>query len=453
MKGKRVYELLDELSPKEHRQLIFICSKSDDKRLKVFSKVLRSNFKTPEEFNVVLKQQTELLFIGKDNEELEHTIRRNLDFYLGEIEYIIIQSYLDSDSKQRNIILGEALEQGGNPSLLEYYYDKAYKDAVNRDYLVEFRALRGKIRLKFNSQNEREFLKSLDLNSLMKASVEEFYHEKLCDYYNNISNIYLDSHLLVNIDEVRLTAEIDAKIKECETVNHIVNYRIAQARLNFKTSLYEFYINQVHNLLNSAEIDKLSKDILKRKVYFLELIMGFYLGKRERNLLELSDSILEINKRNRFVDNNTMFHKLLLLVIYDKLEDVLLILSTEKNYFKGKTKELKEFVVAFMAFRKNQIAKCLKIINQLSYSTNYFIALFSRMLSIKIHIRLNNEDLAESLIYNTERFVKKNSDKYTVFNTSLSLLHFFKKKIYTKNPNISQSIQVMSPYFEFLMQE
>lgn len=453
MKGKRVYELLNELSPKEHRQLLFVCSKSEDKRLKVFFKVLRANFKTLEEFNILLQQQTELLFLRKDEEELEHTVRRNLDFYLSEIEQIIIQSYLENDSKQRNIILGEALEQGGNPFLLEYYYDKAYKDAINRDYLINFRALRGKIRLKFNSQSEREFLKSLDLNSQMKASVEEFYHEKLCDYYNNISNIYLDSYLLVKIDELGLTTEIDTKIKECGTVNCIVNYRIAQARLNFKTPSYEFYINQVHELLNNSEIDKFSKDVLKRKVYFLELIMGFYLGKRERNLMELTNSILEISKRNRFVDNNTMFHKLLLLIIDDKLEDVHLILSTERNYFKGKTKELKEFKVAFIAFRKNQIAKCLKTINQLSYSTNYFIALFSRMLSIKIHIGLNNEDLAESLIYNTERFVKKNSDKYTVFNSSLSLLHYFKKRTYRKNPNMSQSIQIMSPYFGFLMQE
>ncbi|MBK6339590.1 MAG: hypothetical protein IPF63_08340 [Bacteroidetes bacterium] len=64
--------------------------------------------------------------------------------------------------------------------------------------------------------------------------------------------------------------------------------------------------------------------------------MGFYLGKRERNLMELTDSILEISKRNRFVDNNTMFHKLLLLIIDDKLEDVHLILSTERNYLKEK---------------------------------------------------------------------------------------------------------------------
>ncbi|MBK6339591.1 MAG: hypothetical protein IPF63_08345 [Bacteroidetes bacterium] len=151
---------------------MFVCSKSEDKRLKVFFKVLRANFKTLEEFNILLQQQTELLFLRKNEEELEHTVRRNLDFYLSEIEQIIIQSYLENDSKQRNIILGEALEQGGNPFLLEYYYDKAYKDAINRDYLINFRALRGKIRLKFNSQSERDFLKSLTLNSQMKASVE-----------------------------------------------------------------------------------------------------------------------------------------------------------------------------------------------------------------------------------------------------------------------------------------
>lgn len=452
MKGKRIYELLIELSPSEHRQLLFACSKSEDKRLKVFSKVLRTNFKSLEEFNNCLNNQTEIQFKGKESEEIEHIIRRNLDFYIDEVENVLIQSYLMSDQKQRNVLLGEALERGGNPFLLEYYYEKVYKEVKDKDYLLELRSLRGKIRLKFNSQNEREFVKSLDLNTLMKASVEEFYHEKLCDYYNNISNIYLESHLLVNIDEVKLTSEIDAKIKECGMVNHVVNYRIAQARLNFKTPLYEYYIGQAHEYLNSEEMEKSNKSILKRKVFFLELIMGFYLGKRERNLLETIEEILEINKRIRFIDNNTMFHKLLLLIINNEIEQVRDILATERNYFKGKTKDLKDFIIAFIAFRKNHITQCLKSINNLSYSTNYFIALFSRMLSIKIHLSLNNLDLAEAIIYNTERFVKKNSDKYTVFHASLFLLQYYKRKIYPKKNNVKTTPVPMSPYFEFLMQ-
>jgi hypothetical protein len=273
------------------------------------------------------------------------------------------------------------------------------------------------------------------------------------DYYNNISNIFIESNLLIGANERKLIDEIEIKKKQCSVLQYQIGYLISQARLCFKNDEFFIYINSAFELLNKGEIDVTAKNILKRKILFLELIIGFYFNKNQKDLMNIIDEILKINKENKFIDNNTMFHKLLLLVLYDKTNEALELIGKEKNYFKGKSSELKEFIMAMVYYNNSQEIKCLRIINDLSYCSNYFIALFSKLLNIKIHVEMNNVELSESLIYNTERFIKRNSDKYTVFDASLFTINALKLKIKQKaNKKIINPFVSLSPFHKFLLQ-
>ncbi len=454
MKGKRIFELLNELTVTEHRQLMHHCSKSEDKRLQIFYKVLKINLDSLEEFNLCLIKQTSQIFKEKTKEEIEHICRRNLDFYALEIEDLMIKNQLLTDDKLRNIIIAESLEKSANPYLLDYYYSKSYASAkLWSDSYVEIKAIRGKIRLNFNTQTEAAYKEAVKLNEQLKVNIDTFYHDKYVDYYNNISNIYIESNLLINVDEHKLIQEIEIKKTHCNILQFQIGYLISQARLCYKNKRFFTYINEAYKLLNESDIDERSKNILKRKILFLELIIGFYFNKNQQDLMFVIDDIMKINNENKFIDNNTLFHKLLLMIIHNQTEEILEIVHKEKNYFKGKSSELKEFIMALVFYKKQQINKCIKLINELSYCNNYFIALFSKMMSIKIHIELGNKELAESLIYNTERFIKRNTDKYTVLDSSLYSVNVLKSKIKQKTYKKSAISSVaLTPFHDFLLQ-
>jgi hypothetical protein len=455
MKGKRIFELLNELTVTEHRQLMHHCSKSEDKRLQIFYKVLKNNIESIEEFNLCLIKHTTQIFKEKTKEEIEHICRRNLDFYALEIEGLMIQNQLISDEKLRNIIIAESLEKSANPYLLDYYYSKSYASAkLWSDSYVEIKAIRGKIRLNFNTQTEAAYKEAVKLNEQLKVNINTFYHDKYVDYYNNISNIYIESNLLINVDEEELIKEIEIKKKHCNVLSFQIGYLISQARLCYKNEQFFSYINEAYKLLNESDIDERSKNILKRKILFLELIIGFYFNKNQQDLMNVIDEILKINTENKFIDNNTLFHKLILLITCNQIELAQEIIASEKNYFKGKSSELKEFIIALIYYKKQQINKCIKLINALSYCSNYFIALFSKLMSIKIHIELKNPELTESLLYNTERFIKRNSDKYTVYNASLYALYLFKIKNNKKTYKKGMVKKVpLSPFYVFILQD
>ena len=74
-------------------------------------------------------------------------------------------------------------------------------------------------------------------------------------------------------------------------------------------------------------------------------------------------------------------------------------------------------------------------------------------MSIKIHIELGNKELAESLIYNTERFIKRNTDKYTVLDSSLYSVNVLKSRIKQKTyKKRAISSVALTPFHDFLLQ-
>lgn len=157
------------------------------------------------------------------------------------------------------------------------------------------------------------------LNNQLKNDIDFFYHEKNVDYYNNLSNMYIDSHLLINIDKEKLSAELENLKDQCNFIALKIGYIISLARLSFKDDNYFKHINAAYELLNeSNSIELINKNILERKILFLELIIGFYFNKNQHSLFVTINRILTINLENKFIDNNTMFHYLLLLVLNEK---------------------------------------------------------------------------------------------------------------------------------------
>lgn len=445
MKGKKLFELLSELNASQSKKFIYYCSQSNDKRIAILLKLIRNFTPKYEDFEQKCNQYIGELSIGLSPIELDDKKRRYLNYFSTEIEQFLANECLENNENERNIILAEYFEKIGNPYLVDHYFEKSLKQSQKyEDFPIEIRAFRGLIRRNTAYQSDKIIKETLRLNELSLNSLENFYHQKLSDYYNNISNYYIGYNIILKLNSASIISEIEQKIIECKNPFYQVSYYISLARFYFdQQENFLDCINKAEGLNNKTDVSSKEQQINKRKILFLKLVLGFYLGLDQSSLTETAEEILNINQSLNFIDNNTFFYKILFIILNGDIELAKDNLQENKKYFKGDQVYLKHFLQAVIFYKNRQWSRALKSLESSLSQSNFFVALFSRLLQIKIHLNEKDFILCDSLVTNTERFLKQSHSQMLVFHATMHVIKHYKNEINLKK---SKSNKKEIPY-------
>jgi hypothetical protein len=431
MIGQKLHDLLDVLSISHVKLLDFKCVSSSDKRLIVLKQIIHEKELSIERLNEFLDKEVRKLWPNSSEKEHNLKIRRTVNYFVDQIEKVILDSFLEKNSAAKNVLLAKAVEKTGNMNLLNRYFDKAYSISVEEeDNFYQLMGLNGKIRMRYASQSEKDLEEALHLNEEFITVLKYTNDQKLAEYYNNISNIYLEKNAVVNSRKEEINAEISEILKRDLSIIHQVSFNFSLAKLNYKYAVRDTYFEKAKYLLSLVEVKNNEYYLLERRIRFLELRLSFFTGKDLTTLIHLADEILNSESGFSIINNNTLFYKILFLVVKGDLEMASKLLEDKHVYFKGTSGILMEnFLLAVIHENSGDFKKAIQLLNPIMYSSQYFFAVFARLLLIKIHLKRENRALCKSLIDSTSKFLIQNSGNPLGMKSNEIVLDILKKRI------------------------
>ena len=133
MIGQKLHDLLDVLSISHVKLLDFKCVSSSDKRLNVLKQIIHEKELSIERLNDFLEKEVRKLWPNSSEKEHNLKIRRTVNYFVDQIEKVILDSFLEKNSAAKNVLLAKAVEKTGNMNLLNRYFDKAYSISVEEE--------------------------------------------------------------------------------------------------------------------------------------------------------------------------------------------------------------------------------------------------------------------------------------------------------------------------------
>lgn len=428
MVGNKLFNLLNELNVSQNKILIHRCSSSSDKRLAILKTFLVEGNYSLKELNNFLTEEVKKTWPNSSLKEQDLKVRRLSNFFSELIEKLILETYLEKNSSIKNLLLAQSIEKNGNLNLLNHYYEKAYsKSMEEEDFSYQMLSLKGRIRMHYASHNEKELEQALQLNEELLKILRHANNDKITEYYYNISNIYLERMALVKHKKETIETEIKAFIENTDYALNKISLYVSLAKLNFNNENLEIYFDKAKEILNGIENKNNEYFDLERKMRFLELRLNFFSGKELNQLIDIANDIMKDSKAFSIINNNTLFYKILFLALDNQVEEAQAILDESHSYFKGNAKILDQFLQAFIFIKNEDYKKAIQLLQTTMYATNYFIAIFSRLLVIKIHTQRKNTVLAKSIIESTSRLLKVNQGNPLGMEANEYVLKHFKK--------------------------
>lgn len=443
MKGKRLYQLLEELNKTEHRQLLNICKKSSDKRSLYLADLLRKRYTNITGYATALAEIQHKLAIGaKDEEEQDKKLRRWCDYACMEVENLILFNQLNLDKNLRTKLLSNAYDQRNNPELTSYYNKFSILQSIEVNDLENLIA-QYDIQLRWLSKKQYKEDFSIIENLLIKRqkAADLRYHELSSFFYSLLSGLYLDnpeSKIISNIlpdrnELIRLSIQSD------DSYSRFL-YDLSYLRMGFfKPQYFTKHIEEKIEEIRNAPISGNQKDRQLRTILFLKVIGGLYYGYPLGDLLASSEQIFEINTKYGYYDSVSFFFYLFFLLLDNRISQYdLLLRKFSKKYFQDENKDYFLFLQALRFYLLKDYGAALHNLMFLSYSHSIYLAAWSRLLEITIHLNYKDLKMANVLIGRLKRFLKLNQNHAVIYGPCTQVLAFIEMKMNAKHKQPSQ---------------
>jgi hypothetical protein len=413
MIGNRLIQLLNELNTKQLGSLASRCTASNDKAMNFFVKFLRDRQFTHEALMKFMNTQINKNWPASSEDEQALKFRRFSSLFADEVESVILEYHLKQDQGARMLIMAQALEKKGNVDLIDQYFDKSLKYASEKeDHMDQLVILKGKFRLKYASNNDRDLSHALQLNDEFLNVLKFMYEDRLIEYYHNKTNLYIEKSALIHTEKQLLENEISAYLKNQTSPLNCASLCFSLAKLNYNQGEKMYgYLDAGKCYLASVEDKNSEYWAFYRKVRFLELRLEFFNGADNEKIIALADEIIGQEPSFTVLNNHTLFYKILCTILDDKLQDAEELLSENHVFFRGNTRILEQFLLALLYAKKGETKSAVKLLNELMYVSNYFFAIFSRLLFIKLKSSKGNIGVIKSIVDSTTRLL-------TVYNES-----------------------------------
>jgi hypothetical protein len=429
MKGKRLYALLKNLDRSERLQLHHQCIKSSDKRHAVLKDLLDSKVDSIESFESVLNK-TAVHF--ENYSDAAKAQRRFIDFASKEIENILIADYLNNKPQEKSFFLAKIFNERNSQELFSHYNESAKVSAEKVNNLWMLSEL-SDYKIKWLSRGQvKEDMKLLRILLNGKYNLEkDNYFQQLSQYYSTISALYLDDNNVVSDDDLQnIQLELNELTQKSPNPFFKAQFLLASARFNFGAK------QKLDNLLNEAEkiISDLTKnesqyERLKRSIYYIRILSGINYGDNLLKLIDFSNEVLRINRKYAYKDSVSYFLNTMFLILNKDLEMALKQrLNFDEIYFDDSNRFYSFFLDALYYFLNENYESALEILNNLSYAESDYVALWSKLMVIKIHSNLGNDRLFKNLLVRMYKYLKDHHSRNFTQKVSVEILNSYKKK-------------------------
>ncbi len=453
MIGNKLYNLIKELSPLQLKILISECNNSNDKRLLLLNKYLSKNENSLAYLNKFFDNEVYKMWPESSESENELKIRRLANYYSLLIEKILIDDYMEKNSSIRNIILANIVIKKGNVELVNYYYDKAYQKSLKEeDASYQIKALRGKSRMMYASQNDKKTEKIFQYNKELIDLAKNNYDSSIAEYYYNISNIYLEKNSLIIAEKDKYISEIEYYLSTFDNPLLLVSLHMSLGKLNFNNNRLLTHFVKAKQLLGTIPIKDKAYYDLSRKLDFLELRLNFFNGKKLGELIEITKRIFGQSDDFSIINNNTIFYKVLFDILDGRLEESLVFLEKNNLYFRGESKMLEQFLRAVIFEKKGEYKKAIQLLQTIIYSSNYFFSIFSRLLLIKIYVEYDYSSVLKSLIESTQRYLILNNENPLGMESHRYVLSILKNKKMKTTQHKVIEIPKLTVFHQYLLE-
>jgi hypothetical protein len=103
-------------------------------------------------------------------------------------------------------------------------------------------------------------------------------------------------------------------------------------------------------------------------------------------------------------------------------------LNFDEIYFDDSNRFYSFFLDALYYFLNENFESALEILNNLSYAESDYVALWSKLMVIKIHSNLGNDRLFKNLLVRMYKYLKDHHSRNFTQKVSVEILNSYKKK-------------------------
>jgi hypothetical protein len=456
MIGQKLHELINELTIQEHKAVIDLCNSGSDKRFKILRRLINLKNATLEERNTFLHNEVLFFWSSITIKELDLKKRRLVSFFSDEIENVILSLYLEKNKSTRQLLLAEAKISNGNLDLLGHYYHRAYQKAGEEENTIaKLISLKGKIRMGYAAQSEKELSKIKSLNEELFEVLNIINEKSISEYYENQSNIFLEKNSLIDSNKAQVENEILNYITKVKSPLIKASLHVSLAKFNYNSDAYYSNFELAKKILRSISKRTNEYSDLERKMIFLELRLKFFSGARPETLISISNDIINGQNIYSVINNNAMFYKILSIILKDNIVLAKTMMEENSVYFKEEGQLLKDFLNGIIAEKEDDVKKALNLLQPLMYTSNHFFSVFSRLTVIKIKMSLPYDSNLDSLIDSTSRYLRVNENNPLGKEANEFVLKFFKSKNFRHqlNQNSDEYIPVLSAFHQYLLND
>ena len=453
MVGKKLLALLLDLTVSERRVLLNEAKKSRDKRHEELIRLISSKPQSPEEFTAILNKVGKNL-AGPELPEEEQSLkkRRFVDFAIKEIEELKISNFLKSNAKLRSLVLSNVYDRKDTKDIMEGYLDNLGVTArKDKDLDLTNFYLSKSLEIKSQSQTAKSVDKWRELLEDKLQVVEARYTADKAELFDLASINFLDSGsdlkqlIEGNPDDTEVVLETETLAK--------ASYKVAASRVNFldrDRSLSS--LDEAESIVESVEADSRKKLEVQRAIAYVRFVSGFHHGDQLESIIPLIDRVISIDRVLEKNDLKVLFYK-----------SILDALSSEEGLaleeLRGKVKEdskyMVEFSEAIIALKGGDLRSAKRLLHEVSYSGNPYVASWARAGDIAINTVQGNDDLVRSLLQRANRHIDNNAHRVYSLNSSAIILDESARalgiSVPTKRRKLEPSLTEITPVHKELL--
>ena len=432
MVGSRLFHLLNSLNASQGKTLINICKNSQDKRFAVLKHLVASRpYDNAENFE---KTIFSLFKVDKESTptKLNNEIRRFADFACGEIEDVILRGDLKSDSIARKTLLAKHFLGSNESFLLDHYLNASYDESVRNNDYVDMSICLDYLIVGFAKlQTDKSYKKLKELTSQKFNFIQDIYHRNLSEYYNMVSNLYIDDTDFLTDAVLPDKEQFENLINQSKKSLHSLVYQLALSRLNFTNeAVFKEQIEICKKRISVFKEENEDKNKIYRRILFTEISIGFHFGWANNFLINETEKLLVHNEKHKYYDDGAFFYYLMFLVINNQIAKAKEEFELRrKQYFKTKSSDLLNFIKCIVAFKEGNEKAFKNKLARVTYGESYYMIVWSRLMEIAYWIKNDDLIFAENLAIRFERYLNHHKHKPFTLEDNYKLLRVMKRVI------------------------